>query len=207
MIRKLVSPEIEARLQLADEHIDRTKLLCENPVVGPGCICGAVRGLDVPVSALIALSVYFAEANCYVLCQSLERLENADLLEIDSGSDKSRLTQELNSLFPWIFTGDLVVCWGSSLRWWILFDAQLALGLLVTTDPDDAAEARAAYSGEDELVDLVEAFTECAAHEVLDLPESLRATTGDSLFKSWGIPSCLNNFPPTPDSSPQSPRG
>lgn len=206
MIRKLITPELDAQLQFVDGYIDRTKPLCENPVIASAIICGAFRSLDVSVSALTALSVRFAEEKYFVLCQSLERLECADLLELESDTDNRQLTKELNSVFPWIFTGDLVVCWGSSLRWWILFDAQLALGLMTTTKLEDATEARAAYSSEADIINVEEAFTECAAHEIRSLPEGLREQTGNTLFKSWGILNPTDKPPPTPDSPQQAPR-
>jgi hypothetical protein len=187
MIRSYIEPELDGWLQSIDGYIDRNKPLCNNPVIGPVVVCGAIRGLEIPVRALASLALRFAERKFFVLCQSLDRINCAELLEVDCYADRLKLSREFNLQFPGIFTGDLVVCWGGSQAWFILFDAQLSLGVLVVKSPDDQAKASAAYADEDELLDIEQAFAECATHEVRDLPEDIRETTAASLFDSWRI--------------------
>jgi|LakMenE01Jun11ns_1017448.scaffolds.fasta_scaffold9762154_1 hypothetical protein len=187
MIRSLIATERDCRLHSIDALIDRTKALCNNPAIGNVVICGAIRGLDIPVRALASLALQFAERKFFVLSQSLDRIEITELLEIDSDEDKLQLSRQFNSLFPGVFTGDLVVCWGDSKRWHVLFDAQLSLGLLVVRSLDDQAMASEAYAVEDELLDVRQAFTECAAHEIRGLPENIREPTATALFDTWGV--------------------
>lgn len=187
MIRKLTSPEIDTRLKSIDRDVDRTKPLFYNPTIGSVVVCGAIRGLDVPVRALASLARRFGEEKFFVLSQNLERIEAIELVEIASVGDSGQLTRELNSQCPGIFTGDLVVCWGSSHRWYVVFDAQLALGILIVRNPHDMTAASAAYSDGDKLHNIGDALAECASYEVQGLSEELQKIIANNLFKSWNV--------------------
>ena len=187
MIRELQPPERDAWLQSIDGCVDRSRPLYDNPTIGSIFICGAMRGLDVPIRSLASLARRFCEGKFFVLYQNLERIDAVALLEISNADDSDQLTREVYAQFPHIFAGDLVVCWGSSERWYILFDAQISLGVLYVRNSADEAAARAAYSDGDKLFQMDEAFAECAAYEVQGMPDALRQTIPVRLFRSWCI--------------------
>lgn len=187
MIRKLMASEILEQLRDVDRNIDRTKPIYANPVICSFFVCGAIRGIGFPVCSLASLSRVFSEDSFYILSQSLKDIDNADVLEVGGNVSFDDLTRIINSQFPEIFVGDLMVCWGRSQRWYIVFDAQLALGILLVRDQNDVAMAKDAYSEWDELYSLYDAYIECENYELRGLPENIRSNISSQFKCAWPL--------------------
>jgi len=187
MIRELIESEKADRLLSIEGEVDRSKSLYENPANKAFIACCAIRGLDVSVKSLWSLARRFSDSAFFILCQNQESLEHAELIEVESAFESEELRRELNAKFPGIFTGDIVVSWGKSHRWYVIFDPQLALGVLIAKSRNDMAAAREAYSQGDDLIEVAKGFAECADYELQRFPSELRNVATEQLFESWGI--------------------
>lgn len=190
MIRELIEPERISLLARLNDYVDRRKPIYANPISKPSAVCGAIRGLDVSTCSLRRLLSAFNEDRLFIASQSLISRKDVVLIEVDACMEGDLLKSELNSRFPGIFAGDLVICWGESWRWQIVFDAQLALGVLVVQNSKDIATATDAYSKGDALHDISDAFAECIAYEVQDLPEGLKVAVSSQIWRDWGVAKC-----------------
>lgn len=188
MIRELTKEEKDIRLKSIEEDIDPRKPFYENPANKALTVCGAMRGLEVPMESICALARAFSEATIFILSRNQQDPRCSMLLEAQASASSDVLRREIYSGFPEIFSDDLVVCWGGSEQWYILFSPQLSLGVLLVRMPCYLGIARDAYSEGDDLIEITEAFYECTHDELQHLPKSLDNQLVAKLFSSWRVP-------------------
>lgn len=187
MIQELTEESCANALSRVRHCFSRTTPFHENPIICEYEACGAIRGLEVPIRALLMLSRDFHEEGFFVLSQSLKQLENFSLLWVNSSIDPQTAAREINQRFPSIFAADTLFAWGKQLRWVIVFDPELSLGVLAARSSRDAAICIESYNRVDRLIDVSHAFSECVKDELKVFPQRSRSQIEAQLFDYWGV--------------------
>jgi hypothetical protein len=187
MIQELTEESCANALSRVQHCLSRTTPFHENPIICDYKACGAIRGLDVPIRTLLTLSRDFHEESFFILSQSLKQLESYSLLRVNSSIDPKVAVQEINKRFPSIFAADTVFAWGELLRWVIVFDPELSLGVLAARSSSDAAICIEGYNRVDRLIDVSRAFSECVKDELKVFPQHSRSRIEAQLFNCWGV--------------------
>lgn len=141
-------------------RVDPTKMLWQNPLRFKFKLLGAITGLDFSVRAVASVAQIFEEDYCYFCSQNLLDLSKSSVLRVPVDS---HTTDHLPAEYSYYWASEYLIATGENAVWYILFNAELSVGVLVVDSNVESATRRAvenAFKQHEPLNDPSDVFKE-----------------------------------------------